>query len=61
MKKLEDYFSSEMKNAISVAAAIAKENFSSKIFPPHLLSGLLHRDSGLKSLLFDNGIDVFFV
>jgi ATP-dependent Clp protease ATP-binding subunit ClpB len=53
--------SAELKKAISIAQAIAKENLSSHFAPPHLLKALLHKDVGLQNLLLKINADVYYL
>ena len=53
--------SAELRKAISIAQAIAKENLSSTFGPPHLLKALLHKDVGLQSLLLKINADVYYL
>jgi ATP-dependent Clp protease ATP-binding subunit ClpB len=54
-------FSDELKNAIRIAQAYAKDNCNVNISPAHLLKSLLHKDIGLRSFLEDIDKDVFFI
>lgn len=54
-------YSKELQNSIYVSQAIAKENMNSKVYPPHLLLGLLHQESGIRELLHENDIDIFYL
>ncbi len=61
MNNDEDLYSPGLQNTISIAGLIAKENKHSQILPAHFLSGLLHKQSGIKEILFQNDIDVFYL
>jgi len=50
-----------LKNAIHVAQAVAKENYHGEFSPAHLLKGLMHRDTGLLSLLKEQDEDVYYI
>lgn len=54
-------FSSELKQAIQIAQAVAKENQHAAFSPGHLLKGLLHNDVGLSSVLAAWGIDIHYL
>lgn len=53
--------SEELKNAIKVAQAIAKENRHTEFAPSHLLKALLHQESGLQPLLISLDQDIFYL
>lgn len=47
--------SESVKHAVHVAESLAKERHHASYGPPHLLAGLMHKETGLRSLL--NAID----
>jgi ATP-dependent Clp protease ATP-binding subunit ClpB len=51
----------DLKIAIDIAQAIARENSNTNISPAHLLKALLHNDIGLKPFLEDLNKDIFFI
>lgn len=52
-------FSPELRNAIQIAQAIAKEHCNSHFSSPHLLKAILHNEIGLSSLLVAWGKDIY--
>ena len=54
-------YSSDLKRAIQIAQAVAKENQHAAFSPGHLLKGLLHNDVGLSSLLVTWDVDVHYL
>jgi ATP-dependent Clp protease ATP-binding subunit ClpA len=61
MQESEYSFSEDLKNAISIARSIARENSNSNISPAHLLKALLHRDIGLRPFLESLEKDLFYL
>ncbi len=61
MKNEQELFSFELINALRYSRIVAKENFNEKVYPQHLLLGLLHKDTKIKEALFNNNIDVFYL
>ncbi|MBN2484890.1 MAG: ATP-dependent Clp protease ATP-binding subunit [Bacteroidales bacterium] len=55
------HITDELKNAIRVAQATARENYHSQFTPAHLLKGLLHKDSGIAGLLSGWGEDIYYM
>jgi ATP-dependent Clp protease ATP-binding subunit ClpB len=53
--------SDDLKNAIGIAQAIARENSNTNISPAHLLKASMHRDFDLRSFLENIGKDIFFI
>ena len=51
----------ELKKAISIAQAIARENMSGQFAPPHLLKALLHKDIGLQNQLLKIDADIYYL
>ena len=54
-------FTDELKRAIHVAQAIAKEYQHNTYSPAHLLKGLLHNDVGLGSTLVAWEVDINYL
>ena len=54
-------FSDDLKNAIGIAQAIAKEYSNNHISPAHLLKALLHKDIGLIPYLENLDKDVYYL
>jgi ATP-dependent Clp protease ATP-binding subunit ClpA len=54
-------FSSELKQAVQIAQAVAKENQHASFSPGHLLKGLLHNDVGLSGVLAAWGVDIHYL
>ena len=54
-------FSESLKTAIQIAQSIAKENKNEKFSLPHLLVGLLHKESGLHPFLQSLGKDIGYM
>lgn len=54
-------FSSELKRAIHIAQAVAKEHYHSGFTAAHLLKGVLHHDIGLSAMLVSWGIDIHYM
>lgn len=54
-------FSESLKTAIQVAQSIAKENRNEMFSLPHLLMGLLHKESGLHPFLQSLGKDINYM
>jgi|WetSurMetagenome_2_1015567.scaffolds.fasta_scaffold00238_21 ATP-dependent Clp protease ATP-binding subunit ClpB len=54
-------FSDDLKNAIGIAQAIARENSNANFSPAHILKALLHKDFSVRSFLEDIDKDVFFI
>ncbi|MCW3788879.1 AAA family ATPase [Plebeiibacterium sediminum] len=61
MRYNEELFSPETINAFEIASLVAIENKHPEIQPAHLLTGLLHKGSKIKDLLFANDIDIFYL
>ncbi len=61
MRNNQELFSIELVNALQVSRIVAKENLNEKVYPQHLLLGLLHKDTKIKEVLFINNIDVFYL
>ncbi|WP_162418437.1 ATP-dependent Clp protease ATP-binding subunit [Cyclobacterium roseum] len=55
------HLSEDLKNAIKIAQAIARENLHSKFEPAHLLKALLHKDGGLHQLLASLEQDIYYL
>ncbi|MEX2564799.1 MAG: ATP-dependent Clp protease ATP-binding subunit [Cyclobacteriaceae bacterium] len=53
--------SEELKNAIKIAQAIARENMHTEFGPSHLLKALLHRESGLHPILASLDQDIYYL
>src|ERR1035437_8934594 len=51
----------EVKNALHISQAIAKEYSHATFGPAHLLKGILHKDVALAPILHAWNIDVFFI
>ncbi|MEM9258195.1 MAG: AAA family ATPase, partial [Bacteroidota bacterium] len=51
-------YTSDLKDAIRIAGAVAKEYRGAQYGPPHLLKGVLHDDVGLASSLKLMGVDI---
>jgi len=54
-------FSDSLKTAIQIAQSVAKENKNEKFSLPHLLVGLLHKESGLHTFLQTLGKDINYM
>lgn len=54
-------YSSDLKFAITVAQAVARENLHAEYTPAHLLKGILHNDIGLGSMLAAWGKNIHFI
>lgn len=54
-------YSDDLKQAIGIAQAVAKEYSNEKFSPAHLLKGLLHKDIGLTKLLHSMGKDFYYM
>lgn len=50
-----------LKNAIHVAQSLAREYNNESYTPAHLLKGLLHKETGLVSLLKEWGEDIYYI
>lgn len=53
--------SANLKNAIKIAQAIARENLHHEFAPSHLLKALVHRDSGLHPILTSLDQDIYYL
>lgn len=53
--------SDNLKNAIKIAQAIARENLHREFAPCHLLKALLHRESGLLPILTSLDQDIYYL
>ncbi len=49
---LQINYSEDLKKAINIAQAIAKEFINEYVTPAHLLKALLHKEVGLRSFLW---------
>jgi ATP-dependent Clp protease ATP-binding subunit ClpA len=58
---LQINYSEDLKQAITIAQAIAKEFINEKVTPAHLLKALLHKEVGLRSFLESIGKDVYYM
>jgi len=57
-----DYnFSAEMKNAMSIAEAYAKDALHEEISPEHLMKALLHKETGLVEFLENMDKDYYYI
>lgn len=54
-------FSNDLKQAISIAQALAKEYSNFEFSPSHLLKALLHKDIGLTELLMTLDQDIYYL
>jgi ATP-dependent Clp protease ATP-binding subunit ClpB len=55
------HYNEEIKRAIHIAQAIAKEYSNEQFSPAHLLRAMLHKDLALRNLLQSAGKDVYFM
>ncbi|UII28960.1 ATP-dependent Clp protease ATP-binding subunit [Fulvivirga maritima] len=60
MQLVEFSLEQESKTAIHIAQALAKECHNNEYNAAHLLKALLHKDSGLDSLLLKLDVDVYY-
>jgi ATP-dependent Clp protease ATP-binding subunit ClpB len=51
----------EVKTALHISQALAKEYSNATFGPAHLLKGIMHKDVGLASILHSWDVDVFFI
>jgi ATP-dependent Clp protease ATP-binding subunit ClpA len=58
---LQINYSEDLKQAITIAQAIAKEFINEYVTPSHLLKALLHKEVGLRSFLESIGKDVYYM
>ncbi|TPN81232.1 ATP-dependent Clp protease ATP-binding subunit [Aquimarina algicola] len=61
MQTLGYSLSQEVKNVIHIAQSIAREYHNGQYNAAHLLKALLHKDAGLKDLLFAIDADTFYI
>jgi ATP-dependent Clp protease ATP-binding subunit ClpA len=54
-------YSDEVKSAIQIAQALAKENTNETFSPSHLLKALMHKDFGLRDYLKSLSKDIFYI
>jgi ATP-dependent Clp protease ATP-binding subunit ClpA len=54
-------FSDDLKQAISISQAIAREYSNKNISPAHLLKALLHKDVGLLTMLENMDKDIYYM
>ena len=54
-------YTEELRRAVQVAQALARENQHATFSPAHLLQGLLHNDVGLASLLMTWDVDIHYL
>jgi ATP-dependent Clp protease ATP-binding subunit ClpB len=54
-------YTNELKQAIQVAQALAKENSNENFSPAHLLKALMHKDIGLRDFLKNLNKDIYFI
>ena len=58
---LQINYSEDLKQAITIAQAIAKEFINEKVTPAHLLKALLNKEVGLRPFLESIGKDVYYL
>jgi ATP-dependent Clp protease ATP-binding subunit ClpA len=58
---LQINYSEDLKQAINIAQAIAKEFMNENVTPAHLLKALLHKEIGLRDFLESIGKDVYYM
>jgi ATP-dependent Clp protease ATP-binding subunit ClpB len=58
---LQINYSEDLKQAINIAQAIAKEFLNEKVTPAHLLKALLHKEVGLRPFLESIGKDIYYL
>jgi ATP-dependent Clp protease ATP-binding subunit ClpA len=54
-------FSDELKHAIQISQALARENSNEQFSPAHLLKALLNKDSGIRDFLKHLDKDIFYI
>ena len=54
-------YTEELRRAVQVAQALARENQHATFSPAHLLQGLLHNDVGLASVLMTWDVDIHYL
>jgi ATP-dependent Clp protease ATP-binding subunit ClpA len=54
-------YSNEIKKALQIAQALAKENSNESFSPAHLLKSLMNKDLGLREFLKTLNKDIFFI
>jgi len=58
---IQNLYSDDLKLAITISQSIAKEFFSEKVTPAHLLKALLHKDIGLRPFLESIEKDIYYL
>jgi len=54
-------FSEELKRAIQISQALARENANEEFSPAHLLKALLNKESGIRDFLKNLDKDIFYI
>ena len=55
------YYSDDLKSAIQIAQALAKENSNETFSPAHLLKAVMHKDLGLRDFLKSMSKDIYYI